>query len=492
MPLTSAQQTALSAALDRLQNFYDGDNPYNPATYPGAFRQGGSVINFPPALKDVATVMNLASILVSDATAAAASSPKALRVDSAQSFTDTEVGQAITNLKYALRADAAQSLTAVQRRRARANIGASGAGYTGSLGGATVLTASALGQTFYLNGTTNYIVDLPAMGAGDRITFFNANSTPKTIRNTASLYFGAGTAGIYTVKPYSKLVIEGYDDATSGCFVLDAAPMESALNADIVQSFSTIQQAQLASNLGLVMPAAFQCRLTVSSTTQMALVPAIGLNIFINGKIRQIPVAGVTLGIGSLAANTLYYVYAQWTGSAVALVASSTAPVTDSTYGHKVATGDPTMTLVGMVYPVSIGSGLQFADFGQYRCVASYYHRQRKDLSVANSSGSTGTTLTEFGARCYFLSWGEEATDIGVIGTAFPSAYDNVLYNLDVDGGAISYPQSGPAVDANHGMNISQYIPATYAMGAHYFRLMARSGGSSISLTHQKVGAVTL
>lgn len=172
----------------------------------------------------------------------------------------------------------AQSLAPADRRRARANIGASGAGYGANLTGAIALTTSNIGQTFYLNGTTNYIVDLPAMGAGDRITFFNANAIPKTIRNAASLYFGAGTAGIYTVKPYSKLVIEGYDDTTSGCFVLDAAPMESALNADIVQSFTPTQQAQLQSNLGItaaavasgapVQRAAAQTAVTSTTTIQ--------------------------------------------------------------------------------------------------------------------------------------------------------------------------------------------------------------------------------
>ena len=98
MPLTSAQQAALSAAIDRLQNYYDGDNPYNPSTNPGGFRQGGQVVNFEPALKDTATVMNLASILVSDATAAATNSPKAVRVDSALSFTEIERGQGRANI----------------------------------------------------------------------------------------------------------------------------------------------------------------------------------------------------------------------------------------------------------------------------------------------------------------------------------------------------------------------------------------------------------
>lgn len=99
MPLTADQQAAFNAALGRLANYYDGDHAYNPSSYPGAFRQGGSVINFVPSLKDVATVIQACSTLVADATAAATSSPKAVRVDSQQSFADAEADQGRWNLR---------------------------------------------------------------------------------------------------------------------------------------------------------------------------------------------------------------------------------------------------------------------------------------------------------------------------------------------------------------------------------------------------------
>ena len=122
MPLTSDQQAALSAALNRIFNFYDGDHDYNAATYPGAFRNGGSVVNFYPALKDVATVMQFASTLLADAMAASANSPKALRVDSAQSFTDAEVDQAITNLRKVVRFDEGQALTDAEAAQVLTNL----------------------------------------------------------------------------------------------------------------------------------------------------------------------------------------------------------------------------------------------------------------------------------------------------------------------------------------------------------------------------------
>lgn len=65
MPLTPEQQ----AAQNRLQTYYDGDLPYDPTSNPGGFRRGGNVINFEPALKDVATVLQGAGVLAGDAQA---------------------------------------------------------------------------------------------------------------------------------------------------------------------------------------------------------------------------------------------------------------------------------------------------------------------------------------------------------------------------------------------------------------------------------------
>lgn len=97
MPLTQTQQDALS----RLQSYYEGNNPYNSVTNPGGFRQGGHVYNFVNALKDVALVVSGAASLVTDAVNAAASSPKAVRVDTAQSFTSAEQAQAQNNIGIA-------------------------------------------------------------------------------------------------------------------------------------------------------------------------------------------------------------------------------------------------------------------------------------------------------------------------------------------------------------------------------------------------------
>ena len=97
MPLTTAQQ----AALDRLRSLYEGDNPYNSVTNPGGFRQGGHLYNFVPALKDIATVTTGLVALATEVATNSAQSPKAVRVDGAQNYSDTEKAQGQANLGLA-------------------------------------------------------------------------------------------------------------------------------------------------------------------------------------------------------------------------------------------------------------------------------------------------------------------------------------------------------------------------------------------------------
>ena len=89
------------AALNRLQSFYEGDNPYNSVTNPGGFRQNGHLYNFVPALKDIATVITGVAALAVEVATNSAQSPKALRVDADQNYTDAEKARGQTNLGIA-------------------------------------------------------------------------------------------------------------------------------------------------------------------------------------------------------------------------------------------------------------------------------------------------------------------------------------------------------------------------------------------------------
>jgi hypothetical protein len=97
MPLSDSQK----AALNRLQSFYEGDNPYNSVSNPGGFRQGGHLYNFVPALKDLASVITGCAALAVEVATNSAQSPKAVRVDGDQTYTDAEKAQGQKNLGLA-------------------------------------------------------------------------------------------------------------------------------------------------------------------------------------------------------------------------------------------------------------------------------------------------------------------------------------------------------------------------------------------------------
>lgn len=105
MPLSDSQK----AALNRLQSFYEGDNPYNSVSNPGGFRQGGHLYNFVPALKDLASVITGCAALAVEVATNSAQSPKAVRVDGDQTYTDAEKAQGQKNLGIAATLAAAVS-----------------------------------------------------------------------------------------------------------------------------------------------------------------------------------------------------------------------------------------------------------------------------------------------------------------------------------------------------------------------------------------------
>lgn len=105
MPLSDVQK----AALNRLQSFYEGDNPYNSVTNPGGFRQNGHLYNFVPALKDIATVITGVAALAVEVATNSVQSPKAVRVDADQNYTEGEKAQGQKNLGIAATLAAAVS-----------------------------------------------------------------------------------------------------------------------------------------------------------------------------------------------------------------------------------------------------------------------------------------------------------------------------------------------------------------------------------------------
>lgn len=152
-----------------------------------------------------------------------------------------------------------------------------------------------------------------------------------------------------------------------------------------------------------------QCRLALDGAN-LRLSRFNGRHITINSTLRVIPTEGVTLAPTGLSANTTYYIYAEWTGTAVALLASTTAPVTQIATGVRVRGGDGARTLVGME---RTNASAQWAGL-----VRSWFN----DPGVASfgrfsaNRSTTSTTLVEINTeiRIEALLWAGETWDVAL------------------------------------------------------------------------------
>lgn len=161
-----------------------------------------------------------------------------------------------------------------------------------------------------------------------------------------------------------------------------------------------------------------ECRLALSGAS-LVLSPFGGNQLYINGANRAIPSAGVPLAATGLSVGTTYYIYAYWTGSAIALEASTTGHSADSSTGVEIKTGDATRTLVGMARTVT---GPAWKDDYDQRFVLSWYNRQakvaRKQL-VANATINTaGPAEVSSNLRAEFLTWTDGVSAASMTGGA--------------------------------------------------------------------------
>lgn len=172
------------------------------------------------------------------------------------------------------------------------------------------------------------------------------------------------------------------------------------------------------------------------SATSCRLDPYNGNRILINGSIETIPSAGVTVSNGGLVSNTLYYAYVYMSSGTMTLEFSTTAPATDTTYGHRIKTGDGTRTLVGLV---RANASSQFVDSLTQRFVASWVNPAARSLyrDMGNPSW-TFTTNTELDSTRR-LEWVQFAGPVALILGARMSnntAGQRVLVTLSLDGAA--------------------------------------------------------
>lgn len=204
------------------------------------------------------------------------------------------------------------------------------------------------------------------------------------------------------------------------------AAIGNRLRGDAAGSYTDAQIAQFLANLGLGPLTFGQCRLNYVSATQLKLLPYGGNLLWINGAYRRIPAAGIAFANTGLAPSTAYYLYAYWTGTAVALEASTTSRATDTTWGHQIKSGDATRTLVGGFFTDGSSPG-QFRNSAQARCTASWFHRRSQSLytPMNNTAATASSTPIPGNADTIAFVWGDEIVSYTASGYVTNNANNN-------------------------------------------------------------------
>jgi hypothetical protein len=231
---------------------------------------------------------------------------------------------------------------------------------------------------------------------------------------------------------------------------------------------------QLANALGLFPPTG-QCRLTVTNSTTITMMPWGGNRLRINGISQPIPSAGVTLSNTGLSASTLYYIYASMSGSTMQLQASTTGHAL-ATDGTEVKSGDTTQALVGMCYPAAGTPGV-FSFAVGWRGLLNWFNRRGINANSAIQSGfsTSSLTLVELysAARVTFLNWSSETVRFDVVGTGSNSGVGGFELNFGLDSTTVGSGSIGVGTSAaanQIGTAVSIGFGATE--GAHFATML--------------------
>ena len=163
-----------------------------------------------------------------------------------------------------------------------------------------------------------------------------------------------------------------------------------------------------------------KCLLRMATATQLRLAAWDGNTMIINGKVRTIPSADVTMSNGGLAANTVYHIYAADTNNdnIVDLLEASTTvyvvsdgSVTPANAGVRIKTGDDTRTLVGLI---RTNASAQFEDNLVNRLVCSAFNQPPRSL-LGGLAGSNMVTSS--------APWVELSTSVRVSWAALSNSF---------------------------------------------------------------------
>lgn len=233
-------------------------------------------------------------------------------------------------------------------------------------------------------------------------------------------------------------------------------------------------------------------RLVRNSATQLAFVPYGGDQLKIQGVVYTIPSGGITSGLtgvllngstGNLVAGITYLVCAYNNAGTPALgfytTLSHTQDTTAGNVGVEIATGNPNLSVVGMVF---INNSTQFEDSTAWRGVCSWFNRRNKVLGGAGTGGQTSTssTVAEIltSARAYFCAWAEDELYAGVTGGIYSTGGSgSIASQLGVDGAVVGYPVFQTLGNANWWAPGSGTYVAQLSDGTHYITPMGAGFG---------------
>ena len=160
-----------------------------------------------------------------------------------------------------------------------------------------------------------------------------------------------------------------------------------------------------------IMSAEGTSRFLYASTTSCQLQPGvIPLKVGTTWQMRAIGSPLVVTNTG-LPANSFLYAYASDVDGATVITFDASTHGPDPEFGVEVKTGDPSRTLVGMVFT---NGSAQFQDSSQFRWVASYFRRRNKELrtsAVAGLNPSTGSpspVALHGNWHTHFVNWVDE------------------------------------------------------------------------------------
>lgn len=196
-----------------------------------------------------------------------------------------------------------------------------------------------------------------------------------------------------------------------------------------------------------------QCRFEFISATTCRLIRWNGTFLNINGVTRVIPVGGVDILNTAVPSDVVHYIYAFWTGTAIALEAS-TLGYAAGPEGLMCKSGDGTRTLVGMVSKVS---GNFFNNNNSGHLVLSWFNKKPlpAEINLAAAVQFSSVSFAEVvQSRIAFMTWANELVDGSAMFATYQGGGSQYLaMSLNVDGGGV-------------GQGLTMYVPTqTGAIG---------------------------